>query len=98
LHGPRPQTAAQIDVSSTGESYDCYDYLLPELKQEPSVISEKDQEMQRVLDVALGLTMSEWLTLPPHVSFQTLQAGAQDARRAFEEYTIEYDAERAEKE
>jgi hypothetical protein len=42
--------------------------------------------------------MSEWLTLPPHVSFRTLQAGARDARRAFEEFTLEYDAEKADKE
>jgi hypothetical protein len=98
LHGPGPRTATQIGSSSIGEFYEHVGYLLPELKWEHSDIRKGDQEMRRMLDIALGPTMNEWLTLPPHVSFWTLQAGARDARRAFEEFTTKYDAEKAEKE
>ncbi|KAF7361899.1 RT-RNaseH-2 domain-containing protein [Mycena venus] len=60
---------------------------------------QRMMEMQQVLDIALGPTMREWLTLPPAaVPFQALVAAAGEARKAFEEYTVEFEWRREEEE
>jgi hypothetical protein len=55
--------------------------------------SGSDQEnLQRGVDNSQVPTMSEWLShRPVSVAFQALVAAAQEARLAFEEFTVEFD-------
>ncbi|KAJ6454045.1 hypothetical protein C8R47DRAFT_1083268 [Mycena vitilis] len=52
-------------------------------------------ETRRVLDIALGPTMDEWLKLPhEEVSFRSLTAQAQSARKSYEAFIQDFEAKR----
>jgi hypothetical protein len=97
----RPRNRADVGLQDPEETlpseYICDVYFSPELTRniEDGGLSA---EMTHVLDIALGPTMTEWLSLPPEVMFRALTTAAREARQAFEEFTIEFDARRKEKE
>jgi hypothetical protein len=54
---------------------------------------EQADELRRVLDVALGPTLNEWISYAPRQSSAELAAAARDARQIFAEFTREFDQE-----